>query len=63
MKKKANLAQSIIEYCVIIGVVVAFLLGTRIFIIRVLQEKFRQSADVYGKGEQYQKTSMWDMDF
>jgi hypothetical protein len=27
----------------------------RIFMTRVVQEKFRQSADVFGRGEQYER--------
>lgn len=43
------------EYAIIIAVVVAALIAMRLYLVRALQEKCRQSADVFGEGEQYAK--------
>lgn|GEM_PF-1830356 len=41
------------EYAVLFALVAAALVGMRVFFTRAVQEKFRQSADVFGGGEQY----------
>ncbi len=50
-----NKAQSLIAYSVLFCVVVAALLGMRTYMTRTLQEQYRQSADQFGQGEQYEK--------
>ena len=55
MKRKNNQAQSFIVYCVLIAVVAGVLIAMRVFLLRQVQDKFRQSADVFGGAEQYQK--------
>lgn len=55
MKKRNNVAQSFVEYAVLIGVVVAALIAMRIFFTRAMQEKYRQAADLFGQGQQYEK--------
>jgi Flp pilus assembly pilin Flp len=52
---KRNKSQTFLEYAVLIGVVAAALVAMRVYMVRVVQEKYRQSADVFGEGEQYQK--------
>ena len=36
-----------------IGIFAAALIAMRVFMLRAVQEKYRQSADVFGQGEQY----------
>lgn len=48
-------AQALLTYSVLIAVVIAALLGMRVYFIRAMQDKIRQSADVFGQGEQYEK--------
>lgn len=59
-----NKAQSLIAYSVLFCVVVAALLGMRTYMTRTLQEQYRQSADQFGQGEQYEKgeTTETEMD-
>lgn len=54
MQRKSR-SQSFAEYVILIALVVAVIIGMRIFMVRAVQEKFRQSADVFGQGEQYEK--------
>ncbi len=54
-RRKTNKAQSLIAYSVLFCVVVAALLGMRTYMTRTLQEQYRQSADQFGQGEQYEK--------
>lgn len=51
---RKNRAQSFSEYAVLIGVVVAALIGMHIYLGRIVQGKFRQAGDVFGGGEQYE---------
>ena len=53
MKKKYGKAQSFLEYAVVIIIVAAVVVAMRVYFVRAMQEKFRQSADVFGEGEQY----------
>lgn len=53
MKKRQSKAQSFIEYAVLIAVAAAALIAMRVYLVRAVQEKYRQSADVFGQGEQY----------
>lgn len=53
-KLKQKKGQSYLAYAVLIAVVVAVFLGMKVFVGRALQEKFRQSADSIGQGEQYE---------
>jgi len=55
MQKKINKAQSVLEYTILIVIVVAALLAMRIYMLRAVQEKYRQSGDVFGEGEQYER--------
>lgn len=43
------------EYAVLISVLVAGLIAMRVYMLRAVQEKYRQSADVFGGGQQYAK--------
>ena len=54
MKRKNNHAQSFLEYSILIGVLVAALVGMRVFMVRAVSERYRQSADIFGQGEQYE---------
>ncbi len=55
MKAKTVKSQSFLEYAVLIGVVVGVLIAMRVYMVRAVQEKYRESADVFGSGEQYAK--------
>ena len=55
MKKQGNRAQVFTEYVILIALVAAVLFGMRIYMERAVQQKFRESADVFGEGEQYAK--------
>lgn len=55
MMRRGNKAQSFLEYAVLIAVVVGALIAMRIYITRSVQAKFKQGADVFGQGEQYEK--------
>ncbi|MFA5145732.1 MAG: hypothetical protein WC723_07055 [Candidatus Omnitrophota bacterium] len=55
MKKRGNRSQVFAEYVILIAIVAAVLIGMRIYTERALQQKFRESADVFGEGEQYAK--------
>lgn len=57
-------AQSFTEYAMLIALAAAVLVAMRVFITRVVQEKFRQGADVFSQGEQYEKgkTVVTDLD-
>jgi predicted nucleic acid-binding Zn-ribbon protein len=55
MKKHGNRSQTFTEYAILIAVVAAVLFGMRIYMERAVQQKFRESADVFGEGEQYAK--------
>jgi len=55
MQRRKNKSQSFIQYAILIAIVVGALIAMRVFIIRAVQEKYRQSADVFGQGEQYAK--------
>ncbi|MFH0763275.1 MAG: hypothetical protein V1925_05250 [Candidatus Omnitrophota bacterium] len=55
MKKINSKAQVLLEYALLIILVVAALVAMRYYIIGAVQEKYRQSGDVFGEGEQYEK--------
>ncbi len=55
MRRNKGNAQTFLEYAVLIGVVAAALVAMRVYMVRAVQEKYRQSADVFGEGEQYAK--------
>lgn len=55
MWRRKSKAQSFIGYAILIAVVVAALLAMRVYLVRIMQEKFRQAADTFGQGEQYEK--------
>lgn len=43
------------EYAVVIAVIAAALMAMRVYFVRAVQERYRQSADVFGEGQQYQE--------
>ena len=51
MKNKGNL---ILEYSVLIAIVVAALLCMQIYVKRAICGRWRQAADVFGSGRQYE---------
>lgn len=55
MKRKNKQAQLLLEYAVLIALVAAALIAMQVYFRRSVQEKYRQSADVFGQGEQYAK--------
>lgn len=55
MRKNRLKSQSFVEYAVLICVLVGALVAMKIHMARAVQEKYRQSADVMGDGEQYVK--------
>ncbi len=52
MIRPKNKAQSLIEYTILITLAAAALLAVRTFMLRSIQEKYRQGADTFGQGEQ-----------
>ena len=46
--------QSFLQYGLLIIVIAAALISMRIYATRSLQERYRQAADVFGQGEQYE---------
>jgi len=55
MKKRRVKSQTFLEYAILIAIVAGMLVAMRVYMTRAVQEKYRQSADVYGEGEQYAK--------
>lgn len=55
--RRKNKAQSILTYLFLIVAAVVAILAMRIFLSRTVQEKYRQSFDVWGEGEQYKHGS------
>jgi hypothetical protein len=55
MKKTDKNGQYFLEYGMIIIIVVAALIAMRVYLMRNIQEKYRQTADVFGEGEQFAK--------
>lgn len=53
MKAAKTRALSIIEYLLILTVITAALLGMQIYMKRAISGRWRQSADVFGHGRQY----------
>jgi uncharacterized membrane protein len=47
-------AQSIIEYVAVVIIVLGALVAMRIYFQRAVNERARQTADIFGGGEQYQ---------
>jgi len=50
---RKNQAQSILAYVVLIAVIAVALLAVRVYFTRAVQEKFRQTGDAFGSGDQY----------
>ncbi len=61
-KKRYIKAISIIEYSLIVAVVVAALFGIQIYIKRAISGRWRQAADSFGFGRQYDspKIKIWE---
>ncbi|MFA5411441.1 MAG: hypothetical protein WC321_06275 [Candidatus Omnitrophota bacterium] len=53
MKRKQNRAQAYLEYAVLIALVALALIAIRKYFLQSVQERYRQSADVFGEGAQY----------
>ena len=54
MYKKRNLkGMSIIEYSLLIAIVVSALFGMQIYLKRAISGRWRQAADGFGYGRQY----------
>lgn len=53
MKMRNLKAASIIEYSLIVAVVVAAILGIQIYLKRSINGNWRQAADTFGYGRQY----------
>lgn len=47
-------AASMIEYALVVAVVIAALLGIQVYVKRAICGRWRQAADVFGYGRQYQ---------
>lgn len=54
MARRNKKAQTMFSYAMLVVVIVAALVGMRAFMLRSLQAKYRETADVFGQGEQYQ---------
>jgi len=55
MRRISKKAQSLVAYAVLLAVVIGALLTMRVFLNRIAQEKYRQSLDVWGEGQQYER--------
>jgi len=51
--RKHNLGQSLLGYVVFIAIVAGAMITMKFFVTRTVQEKYSQSSDVWGEGEQY----------
>jgi len=51
-KKNKIKAMSVIEYSLVVAVLVAALLGMRIYLKRAVSGRWRQAADTFGYGRQ-----------
>jgi Flp pilus assembly pilin Flp len=60
MKRKKINSQSLIEYTTLLALVAAAVVAMRVFLTRSVQERYRQSADVFGQGEQYVRGKVID---
>jgi Flp pilus assembly pilin Flp len=49
-----NKANLVIEYAVLIVVIIAALLGISVYLKRAVSGRWRESADTFGHGRQYQ---------
>lgn len=58
MRERKNKAQSFAEYAILISLIAAAFIAMQVFMLRSVQAKFRESADVFGQGEQYRKGSV-----
>lgn len=52
--KMQNKAQGLLAYMIFIAVIAGALITMKFFLQRTVQEKYRQSSDVWGEGEQYE---------
>lgn len=50
---RGNTAQTILGYALLIILVAFVFIAMQIYMTRGIQDKYRQSADVFGQGEQY----------
>jgi hypothetical protein len=55
MQTKDNKAQSTLEYLVLVALLVGALWAMRVCLVRAVQGKYRQGADVFGQGAQYER--------
>jgi len=53
MKMRNLRAASIIEYSLLLAVVVAAILGMQIYLKRAISGRWREAADTFGYGRQY----------
>lgn len=53
MNRKTLKAQNMLEYSLLICVVIAVLIVMKTYMARGIQERYRQSADVFGEGQQF----------
>lgn len=54
---RKNKAQAALEYAILLLIVAVALVTIRVYAVRAFQERYRQSADVFGQGEQYETGS------
>src|SRR3989338_11641925 len=64
MNGKRNKSQAFAEYAFLIAVIVGVLIAMRVYFVRGVQQKYRESVDVFGQGEQYApgRTVVTDLD-
>lgn len=53
-KYKHSRAMSIVEYSLLIAIIVAAIVGMQLYLKRSTNDRFRQAADAFGFGRQYQ---------
>lgn len=62
LKNKAQKAMAVIEYSLLVAVVAAALLGIQVYIKRAVCSRWRDAADSFGYGRQYQVSApfLWE---
>lgn len=61
INKRKDRAQSILTFAVILAMAVLALVTMRTYFTRAVQERYRQSADALGEGDQFEKNRTLEM--
>ena len=55
IKRLRSLGQSVLEYVLLVILIIFVFVAMKVYMVRGVQDKYRQSADVFGQGEQYER--------